>query len=194
MSAIDWLSRTVQTPGRPGVVALPDEKPVAKGAAPAEIVTTTIDGPNPDAIGLLPVSTTGLPRDLWGSSTSEDLARLLREERIDTLPAIQSLLYALLLAELDPPADSDGRGLVYLARIDRLLDLGALDPALSMLAGPAIQAADRTPVTSIGTRMMATTTHNTLRCRRFSVRAAVNRDIYKKCCSLQIRGMGARRR
>ncbi|MCB2118361.1 MAG: hypothetical protein KDE17_03875 [Rhodobacteraceae bacterium] len=142
MSAIDWLSRTVQTPGRPGVVALPDEKPVAKGAAPAEIVTTTIDGPNPDAIGLLPVSTTGLPRDLWGSSTSEDLARLLREERIDTLPAIQSLLYALLLAELDPPADSDGRGLVYLARIDRLLDLGALDPALSMLEGPAIQAAE----------------------------------------------------
>ena len=85
MSAIDWLSRTVQTPGRPGVVALPDEKPVAKGAAPAEIVTTTIDGPNPDAIGLLPVSTTGLPRDLWGSSTSEDLARLLREERIDKI-------------------------------------------------------------------------------------------------------------
>ncbi|MCV2865774.1 hypothetical protein [Defluviimonas sp. WL0075] len=143
LSAIDWLSRTVQTPqAGPGPIAPIDEEPVATAAAPAEIVTRPIDGPNPDAIGILPVASTGLPRGLWGTSASEDLARLMRAERIDTLPAIQALLYSLLLAELDPPADSDGRGLVYLARIDRLLDLGALEPALSMLEGPALQAAE----------------------------------------------------
>ncbi|MCV2869952.1 hypothetical protein OEW28_15080 [Defluviimonas sp. WL0002] len=141
LSAIDWLSRTVQTPQQnPRATPPADEKPVATGAAPAEIITTTIGGPNPDAIGILPIETTGLPRNLWGTSASEDLARLIRAERIDTLPAIQALLYSILLAELDPPADSDGRGLVYLARIDRLLDLGALEPALSMLEGPALQA------------------------------------------------------
>lgn len=149
LSAIDWLSRSVATPGTTasaplgtptGAQAL-DTAPAA-GTTIEPITTTRIDGPNPDAIGILPVTSTGLARDLWGTSTSADLARLVRAERIDTLPAIQGLLFTLLLAELDPPMDSDGHGLLYLARIDRLLDLGALDPALAMLEGPAIRSGE----------------------------------------------------
>jgi len=147
LSAIDWLSRSVAAPQQPAPSASGPSGgaqrqaglPVS-GAASEPITTTRIDGPNPDAIGILPVATTGLDANLWGTSSSEDLARLIRAERIDTLPAIQDLLYTLLLAELHPPADSDGRGLVYLARIDRLLDLGALEPALAMLEGPALRA------------------------------------------------------
>lgn len=142
MSAIDWLSSSVVTPAAapgytPGALLnpIPGEAPVSSGAALESISVTPLDRPNPSAPGLLPVSRTGLPRGLWGATPEADLARLLRKERLDTLPAIQSLLVTLLLAEIDPPrigapAPADS---LFLARIDRLLDLGALEPAFALL-------------------------------------------------------------
>lgn len=141
LSAIDWLSQSVAAPTLP--VALPappapalDEPPVATGALPEPIAVTPIGAPSLDALGLIPAARAGLPRDLWGATPSVDLARMLRAERLDTLPAIQNLLSTLLLAELDPPADGNGAGELYLARVDRLLDMGALDPALALLELP----------------------------------------------------------
>ena len=111
---------------------------VATSAASEPITVTPLGGPEIDAVGLLPVSVTGLPDDLWGDSSSADLARLIRAEPVETLPAALSLLYTLLLAELDAPVDADRTGTVFLARIDKLLDLGALDQAQALLerAGP----------------------------------------------------------
>src|SRR5690606_30449388 len=133
LSAIDWLSQSVTTPA-----ALPapsgTEPPVTGGATPAPITVLPIDGPNLDGIGILPASSTGLPRKLWGTSSTETLTRMLRAERMDTLPAMQALLMTLLLAELAPPADSAGSGALFLARADKLLDLGALDPAMALLS------------------------------------------------------------
>ncbi len=134
LSAIDWLSRSVATPAAmplPPSIAI--EPPVTSGITRDPITVMPLDGPSLDAIGILPVSATGLPRDLWGTTASAELARMIRAERVDALPSIQSLLYTLLLAELAPPVDSDMHGELFLARIDKLLDLGALDPALSLL-------------------------------------------------------------
>ncbi|MCR9148687.1 MAG: hypothetical protein NXH83_00795 [Rhodobacteraceae bacterium] len=128
LSAIDWLSRSVAEPPE----ASPGPAPATPIAQPP-ITVVPLAATNLDAVGLLPPASTGLPADLWGTSPTQELARLLRAERIDTLPAIQGLLMTLLLAELDPPADSDGTGALFLARIDKLLDLGALDPALALL-------------------------------------------------------------
>ena len=134
MSAIDWLSRSVAVPAAVGPrPALPAEPPVAVSVTRPPITITPIDGPSLDALGLSSAARAGLPRDLWGTTAPADLARMVRAERVDTLPAIQSLLYTVLLAELAPPADSDSQGALFLARIDKLLDLGALDPALSLL-------------------------------------------------------------
>ncbi len=138
LSAIDWLSDSVATPvAMPAPDATPQTTP-APDILPEVITTTPIDGPTWDAAGLLPISVTGLPRDLWGRTPVEDLARMIRAERVDTLPAIQDLLYTLLQAELDPPFDAEGRGRMFLARIDKLLDLGAIEPAMALLeqAGP----------------------------------------------------------
>ena len=60
------------------------------------------------------------------------LARV-KVEKPDALPAVRGLLYTLLLAEFSPPKDSDPQNALFLARIDKLLDLGALEPALALL-------------------------------------------------------------
>lgn len=132
LSAIDWLSKSVAGPA-PSLPSTLNEPAITDGAAVHPITTRPIDGISLDGLGLLPASVTGLPHDLWGTTSSLELARLIRAERVDTLPAIQSVLYTLLLAEVAPPADSDGEGAIFLARVDKLLDLGALDPALALL-------------------------------------------------------------
>lgn len=145
LSAIDWLSESVATPAAMTVPSAGTANPlrltpqavrkpgVARNVLPEKITVQSLDAPQLDAVGLLPPATTGLPRNLWGSTPQADLIALLRRERVDTLPAVQSLLYMLLLAELDPPRDSDGSGALLMARVDRLLDLGALDQAAALL-------------------------------------------------------------
>lgn len=134
LSAIDWLSRSVATPAAmPNQPPRPDEPPVTTNPLPGSITTRPLDAETLDMIGLLPQRATGLPRDLWGPTPEADLVRMIRAELVETLPAVQALLYTLLLAELDPPQDSPGDGALFLARIDKLLDLGALEPALAML-------------------------------------------------------------
>lgn len=129
LSAIDWLSQSVATPS-----ALPrTEPPVASATGPGKITVAPLSGASLDSLGLVSAARAGLPRDLWGTSKSSDLARLLRAERPDTLPAVRALLMSILIAELKPPVDSDPQAALFLARVDKLLDLGALEPALSLL-------------------------------------------------------------
>jgi hypothetical protein len=146
MSAIDWLSDSVQKPlpvvlpppaGGPAT-ADPTEPKVATSAGSEEVVVTPLGRVSPDAAGLLPVQVTGLPRGFWGPTGAADLARLVRGTQTDMVPALQALLMQILLAEVDPPFDADARGVLFLARIDKLLDIGALDQAGALLdrAGP----------------------------------------------------------
>lgn len=137
LSAIEWLSQSVATPAPSGqaVPALPAVRPALRPQAwqPATISVAPIGAAGPDALGLVPPERSGLPPDLWGDTPSEDLARLVAAEPSATLPALQALLTSLLVTELDPPADGDRKGVLFLARVDKLLDLGALDPAMALL-------------------------------------------------------------
>ncbi len=136
LSAIDWLSDSLTSPVTPPGNGHNGAKdgPISTNALPGEVSVSDLSGPLPDAIGLLPTSVTGLPSDLWGKSLTGDLAIWLGADRADMLPAMQDLLYTLLLAELDAPADASPRGAkLLLARIDTLLSLGALEQARAML-------------------------------------------------------------
>lgn len=141
MSAIEWLSDSVAAPPTEAGPAAPQEPAVTPGAPLAAVTVAPLEngGGRPDAIGILAPSVTGLPSDLWGASRAEDLVRRIRAERPEMLPALQALLQTILLAELDPPTDAtaDGRS-VFLARVDKLLEMGALDQAGALLerAGP----------------------------------------------------------
>ncbi len=136
LSSIDWLSDSVTKPA----VAPPGPEPeITTNALPEEISVKPLDAPRLDSVGLLAPAVTGLPETLWAGSDPRELARLIRAARADTLPAVQSLLYTLMLAELDPPEGEAKDGTVLLARLDKLLDLGALDQAQALIerAGPA---------------------------------------------------------
>ncbi|MPL92894.1 hypothetical protein SDC9_39018 [bioreactor metagenome] len=141
LSAIDWLSRSVVTPAAmvphslavPG--ARPGEPPVSSGVTNESVSVMSLDRPPANALGLVPVARTGLPRALWGDTPEAQLAAALRKERLDTLPSVQAFVMELLLAELDPPRvpAPGGHNVLFLARVDRLLDMGALDQAMALL-------------------------------------------------------------
>ncbi len=138
LSAIDWLSQSVTTPASASVPlpsAPADEPAVAGGGAalPAAVSTTPLDAPSPDAVGLISPAVSGLPRDLWGAGRTDDIARALTRDRMDSLPALRQLVLTILLAEAAPPADSGGEGRLLLARIDKLLHIGALEQAAALI-------------------------------------------------------------
>lgn len=128
LSAIDWLSDSIAAPP----AADPSESDL--GAAPIpQIETQAIGRQLPDAIGLVSAEAAGVPRALWRGSATDEIAALVAGEPRDLLPTARALLKRLLLAELDPPRDSDDAGRLLIARIDRLLEFGALDEASALL-------------------------------------------------------------
>jgi len=138
LSAIDWLSQSVAAP--PQIAPPMDDPAVTDGSAlPADVSVSVLGGPSPDGVGLLPAQVTGLPRNLWGLGRTDDIIAALFAEELQGLPALQSLLITLLLAEAEPPADAGGTGRLLVARLDRLLAMGALEQAEALL-----EAADAT--------------------------------------------------
>ena len=138
MAAIEWLEEMNRAPVEP---AAPDagEPPVARNAGVPDVSVRPLGAPTPDAVGLLPSSVTGFPASLWQASASRTLAELIAAQRVEGQPAMQALLYSLLLAEATPPADAGPEARLLLARIEKLRDLGAVDPAVALLerTGPA---------------------------------------------------------
>lgn len=156
LSAIDWLSQPVTAPARsvvpnaPAPAGAPSatapqqakprsdeairEAPVTKeGGLPAEVAVSVLDGPSPDAVGLLSPAQTGFPLALWGLGLTDEAAAALTRADPVGLPAMQSLLITLLLAEAQPPADSGQDGRLLMARVDKLLAMGALEQAQALL-------------------------------------------------------------
>ena len=138
LSAIDWLSQSVAAPAGASVPlpSAPANEPAVAGggaALPAAVSTTPLDAPSPDAVGLISPAVSGLPRDLWGAGRTDDIIRALTRDRMDSLPALRQLVLTILLAEAAPPADSGGEGRLLLARIDKLLQIGALEQAAALI-------------------------------------------------------------
>lgn len=135
LSAIDWLSDSIAAPQAEGEG---QDSDVSTNAAVGQIEVQPLGKPVGDAVGLLPPSATGLPRDLWGRATTDEIVARLDAVPLDPLPSLRRLLTALLLAEANPPADSGDDDRLLLARVDRLLRMGALERAEALLdrAGP----------------------------------------------------------
>lgn len=131
LSAIDWLSQSVAADSSATGAPL-DEPPVSDDASSPGITVTPLGGDDPGVRGVLSPQVTGLPSDLWAASDLDVLASLIGEEQGDTLPALQDLVVTLMLAEAGPPRSGSGRDL-FLLRVDKLLDMGALEAARLLL-------------------------------------------------------------
>ena len=137
LSAIDWLTQSLITPVAQPLPAEPGI--VTNGALPEAVAVTALDRVSPDGVGILPAQVTGLPRNLWGLGKTEEIIAALQGPGLEGLPALQGLMITLLLAEAEPPADAGMASRLLIARIDRLLVMGALDQARALIdaAGPA---------------------------------------------------------
>lgn len=148
LRASDWLSGSVSPPPpvsawRPGDPIPPDaearrraadgENEVAQSAAAAQIGVTRLGAANPDGTGIISARIAGLPDGLWtGADPDAVIARIAALR--PSLPAMDELYRRLLTVQIAPPgevADPDAR--FFLARVDALLDLGALGPAADLL-------------------------------------------------------------
>ncbi|AVO39163.1 hypothetical protein [Pukyongiella litopenaei] len=126
LSAIEWLNEDMP-PVRQGPVL--SEPPVSDGAALPPVSVTPL-AERADPVGLVSAKVTGLPPDLWERSGADELAAMIARTPVEDSPAMQTLLYTLLLSETRPPPEN-GEALL-LARLDRLLDLGAVDAAQAL--------------------------------------------------------------
>ncbi|MCG7623320.1 hypothetical protein [Epibacterium sp. Ofav1-8] len=138
LAAIDWLKTAPPVANIPDTLLL--EPPVAQSANGPEITVTPLERLLPP-VGLVSHVRTGLPITLWQGSPPDRVSDLIREVPVSGLPAMQSLLMTLLLSEARPPfRDADQ---VLLARLDRLTEIGATDPAQALVqeAGPTVTAA-----------------------------------------------------
>ena len=152
LSAIDWLDQgrgLAAPPFAEGALRLPSmvpppltEPPVVDSAQIPDVTVTPLEDAGLDAVGLLPSSVSGLPLSLWQGSRTSDLVALISEPGRLGLPAIQGLMYTLLLAEADAPPDAGRDSLLLQARVDALMRLGAVEPAQALLerAGPEAPA------------------------------------------------------
>ncbi len=139
LSAIDWLTDS-DASDYSGPVLL--EPPVSTSARRPEIHVSPLDS-SAHPVGLVPPSATGLPANLWTGSDVKRLTRLMAAAPIRDIPALQTLLFTLLLTETDPPAAPEDAEKLLLARLDRLVELGATDAARELVktAGPGRSAA-----------------------------------------------------
>lgn len=149
LSASDWLSGSIQQPDnisswRPGE-ARPQElqrrsrEQIAPNGAVEPVGVTRLGDGNPDSKGTVSPRSAGLPQDLWGSSDGAALARQVLASN-PRLPVLRRLERRLLAAQLAPPKAQPGtEGTLFLARVDKLLDMGATGAAKELLrtAGPA---------------------------------------------------------
>ena len=148
LSAIDWLdeqrlgsaSETGQKQTKP------IEPPVSSSVNRPDIEVSTLTEIQSDSVGLLPPSVTGFPLTMWHNSSTKDLVTLLGNVPVSHNPAIQSLTLRVLLAEGDAPSDSEGKFTFFAARLKKLIDYGAIDPALALVERAAPLPAPLVPL------------------------------------------------
>lgn len=153
LSASDWLSGSLKQPDtisawRPGDARPRDamrndtRREIAPTGAVEPVGVTRLGEGNPDRLGTVSPRVAGLPADLWGASDAATLSQMITRSN-PQLPALRRLMRRVLAAQLEPPVTADGQaGQLFLARVDKLLDMGATGAAKELLktSGPGSPA------------------------------------------------------
>ena len=128
LSAIDWLSEENSKEQR-SILEI-KTKDVKKTN---DIQVSTLDSNEQQSIGLLPIYVTGIPSTIWRNSSFDDLEYSFKTMPTFSYSPIQELMYSLLLAEARPPLNEPTRYAFLEIRLEKLLDYGAVDPAIALI-------------------------------------------------------------
>jgi len=140
LSVIDWLDKPLpaaRLPRAPQVTAgAPrrlNEPAVTNSGTVPRIITRPLEDSVQQDVGLVPPAITGIQPDLWsGSDVSVIAARIADMPQLD-LPSANALLFTVLLAEAAAPSGGPAAlDRLSIARIEKLMELGAVDPALAL--------------------------------------------------------------
>ena len=128
LSAIDWLSKANSKFQRSilEITNLDVDKT-------NDIQVSTLNSSEYQAIGLLPIYVTGIPTTIWRNSSFDDLEYSFKTMPTFRYSPIQELVYSLLLAEARPPLNEPSRYAFLEVRLDKLLNYGAVDPAIALV-------------------------------------------------------------
>lgn len=128
LSAIDWLSKA-NNKFQKGILEIKNVD-VEKTN---DIQVSTLNSNEYQAIGLLPIYVTGIPTTIWRNSSFDDLEYLFKAMPTFSYSPIQELVYSLLLAEARPPLNEPSRYAFLEVRLDKLINYGAVDPAIALV-------------------------------------------------------------
>ncbi|MEP2921133.1 hypothetical protein [Sulfitobacter sp.] len=143
LSVIDWLEDPVPTAELPRAprVAAPaaparpkiKEPAVARSGTAPKVTTSALGAGPAQNVGLAPPELTGIAPDLWARSDPDEVAKQINSLPDLGLPAGDTLLFTLLLTEAQPPVSGPkDQDRLTLARMRKLMSLGAVDPALAL--------------------------------------------------------------
>lgn len=130
MSAIDWLTESINNP--PEFEPPQEARPIENSVIQEVFITNPENNISPDAIGLLSPSVTGLSANLWGSMSTKEVVKELSTFPNSDIPEAKKLFRRILLAQTNPPFDVSDKGKILITRIDKLIEMGALDAAEAM--------------------------------------------------------------
>jgi hypothetical protein len=141
LSVIEWLDKPAPLAQLPRAPVPKPKKPKAgkepavasTGTAP-QVTTQSLDAAPRHNVGLAPVAMTGMQPDLWSGSDIETLAHQIANLPELELPAGNALLFTLMVAEAEAsPAGGQTQSVLTRARVEKLMKLGAVDPALALI-------------------------------------------------------------
>ena len=132
LSAIDWLENADGSKNRSDIT---DQR--AKDTVSPAIVKTKLEPINLNGVGIIPSSIAGLSSSLWVGSDEEQVAAYFSNLPELRFSRAQTLLKRILIIESDPPKSSKSSKNAghhfLLARINKLMDIGALDEAETLI-------------------------------------------------------------
>jgi hypothetical protein len=98
-----------------------------------DISVTRLSQIDTNAVGLITPQSAGLPADFWRDAPASEISRLINSQQHHKIPEARAFLSRLMVTELTPPAEKAGGVSTLVARLDWLLNNGALDAADALL-------------------------------------------------------------
>jgi hypothetical protein len=144
LSAIDWLEQALTQPLGPSApLPAPAAPPLAPSDPGPRIEARALEQITVDSTGLFAAARIGLPRDIWGPTPTNVLKEAIADLSPDMVPAAQRMMVRLLVAEFAPPqlGPDDMAGGLLTARLDKLIEIGALEQASQLIEAAPIQTA-----------------------------------------------------